>query len=264
MALPVIAAAATGAARVVAGAATGAARGATAVSGRAVAGAGRAVGTTARAGGRASRPVSQIKSQFRQARMDAQRFRSVNDDIKRSRAQQPDEEEGEETQQFQAAQEQMQAVAGSQTSRLKQAVAMARLFNSLKAASPEEAKKTQDVAKAAVKQLIPKVALMIANFVAGALELGTGGLAVIVTFFVRFIQLAWYNTEMIYGGFIMKGRHKLVGPLTWAPIPMPFEKKGRSDNALGPMMVVILIDLAFMAALMMPIVLIGTIFAIIF
>lgn len=243
-----------------------------AVSGRAATGAGRAAGTTAKSAGRTARSVSHMRSELQQARLQAQRFRSVSDQFQQIRQLQTDDEDEEEEgtekppspiERLQAAQAQMQMISGSQASNFKKAISMARTFHSLQATSTEEAKPTQDLAKAAAKKMIPKMALFIANAIAGALELGTGGIAFLVTFFLRFITLGWYNTEMIYGGWITKGKHMLIGPLSWDPIPMPFVNKNSGENALGPMVLLIITDLFLLVIMMMPFVILGTLIALI-
>lgn len=114
----------------------------------------------------------------------------------------------------------------------------------------QDVSQTQDLTQQAVKKSIPKMALFVTNGIAGGLELGTGGIAFLLTFFVRLFTLGWYNFEMIFGGLIMKGKHPIVGPLTWDPIPMPFEKKGKGDNSLGLVLLVIMADLFVILGLM--------------
>lgn len=154
-------------------------------------------------------------------------------------------------QQLQEAQQRMQQIQGSQMGNLKKGLAMAKAFNALKASTAEEAKPSQDIAKAAVKKAIPKAAMLIANGIGSALELGTGGVALIVTFFIRFITLGWYNIEMIYGGWIMKGKHLIVGPLTWDPIPMPFPKNKSGENSTMLTALVIMADFFVIIMVMM-------------
>lgn len=229
--------------------AAGAARVA-AVSGRAAASA----GTAARSTAGATRSASQMKSQFQQARIQAGRFESVEDKALRrmSTRQQEETEEAEET-------DEMPMPSGSPTNQLKASMAMARTrFLTTQAASQQEAAPTQQLAQQAAKKMIPKAALWIVNIISGALELGTGGIALLVTFFIRLLTLAWYNIEMIFGGFIMKGKHPIIGPLTWDPIPMPFEKKDANGNSLGLTMLVIIADIVIIIALMLPIVLLGS------
>lgn len=239
--------------------------------------------------------TSQMKSQFQQGRAqtlrnatgpnlqqnpftrpqgrpnEKQKNKNQQNDQEQEDGNEEEEDENEEDengvpalspmQQLQQAQERMKQIAGSQASTFKKGLAMARQFNSLQAATAEEAKPSQDIAKAAVKKMIPKAAMMIANFIASALELGTGGVAFLLTFIVRFITLGWYNTEMIYGGFIMKGKHLLIGPLTWDPIPIPFIKKTSGENSLSFMAIVIMMDLIVIITALMPFVFLGTLIA---
>lgn len=141
-------------------------------------------------------------------------------------------------------------------SQFKAATSMLKQFHAMQAASPEEAKKTQEATKKLAKQMVPKAALLIVNSIASALELGTAGMAFLVTFFIRFITLGWYNTETIYGGFITKGKHFFIGPLTWDPIPMPLPKT-EGTNALGPMILLIITDLVMIALILLPFVIIA-------
>jgi hypothetical protein len=232
---------------------------AAAVSGRAAAGASRATGATAKSSGRATRSASQMKSQFQQARMLGEKDQNDRDD-----------QEGENglpinsrLRQLQEAQEQMQMTAGSQMTQFKKATSMMRTLNAMRAASQEQTSKTQDAAKQVAKKMIPKMALFMANAVSTTLEVGTGGVAFLFTFFIRFVTLGWYNAEMIYGGWIMKGKHKLIGPLTWDPLPLPFPKNKTGNNALTLTIIVIILDAFVIMLMMLPILIMGTIVALV-
>lgn len=228
MALPVLAAGATRVA---------------AVTGRAAVGAGRATGSAGRTGARTMRSASQMKSRFQQSRALDQNLlqRTPSQTQRTNRAEEP----------LTAAQP-----GASRAAQFKSATAMLKQFNGMQADTPGKTSSTQEAAKKAAKKMIPKAALFITNSIASAFELGTGGIAFLLTFFIRFLTLGWYNVEMIYGGFIMKGRHMLIGPLTWDPIPMPFPKK-EGTNAIGPMILVLITDLFIVLLLMLPIAIIG-------
>lgn len=268
MALPVIAA--------------GAAR-AAAVVGRAAVGAGKAAGSATKAGAQATgratvratqsatrvgqrtgttgarRSFSQMRSQLQQARTRTQQLdRFRNKPPRSEEASEEDESENMDApmQNLQATLQAFTSPDASRAAKFKMATSMLKQFHAMQAATPEEAKPTQDAAKKAVKKLIPKIALFIANSLASALELGTAGIAIILTFFIRFITLGWYNVEMIYGGWITKGKHKFIGPLTWDPIPMPF-KKNDGGNALGPMLLVILADIFMIIVMFLPFIFLG-------
>lgn len=143
--------------------------------------------------------------------------------------------------------------SASVQNQFKSKTQMLRQIHAMQAQTQEEARPTQNTAQEAVGNLIPKVALMIANGIATALELGTAGLAIVLTFFIRFITLGWYNTQMIYGGWIAKGKNKIIGPLTWYPIPLPFPKNN-TGNSMSKTIIVIISDIIFLIMLMMPIV----------
>lgn len=230
--------------------AAGAARGA-AVAGRAAVGAGRATSSAVRTGARTARSASQIKSRMQQSRaLNQNLLQRMPIPARLNEADEPDLDNLRQT--GLAA---LQA-GTSRAAQFKAATSALKQFHALQAATPEEARSTQNAAKKAAKKMIPKAANFIANSIASALELGTGGIALLLTFFIRFLTLGWYNVEMIYGGFIMKGRHKLIGPLTWDPIPMPFPKQ-EGTNAIGPMILVLITDLFIVLLLMLPIAIIG-------
>ncbi|MBM5789922.1 hypothetical protein FJZ23_02450 [Candidatus Parcubacteria bacterium] len=142
------------------------------------------------------------------------------------------------------------APGASAASRFNAASSIARRFHALQADSPGQASASQEAARAAAKKAIPKAALFIINFIAGALEIGTAGIALLVTFLIRFLTLGWYNAEMIYGGWIMKGKHMIIGPLTWDPIPVPGPKPPKGENATIPMMAVLMTDLLVVMAVL--------------
>lgn len=83
-------------------------------------------------------------------------------------------------------------------------------------------KKAQDVAK----QNIPRGAAFVANGLAAALDLGTAGVAFLIDIFVYAFTLGFFNVQMIYGGWIAKGKSPIIPPLKWDPIPMPVDKSG--------------------------------------
>lgn len=237
MALPVLAAGATRVA---------------AVTGRAAVGAGRAAGSAGRTGARTMRSASQMKSRFQQSRaLDNNFLQSMPSKAQQASEDKMQDEENKTKEPLTA----MRSDA-SRAAQFKSVTAMLKQFNAMKAATPEKASATQDAAQKAAKKMIPKAALFITNSIASAFELGTGGIALLLTFFIRFLTLGWYNVEMIYGGFIMKGRHRIIGPLSWDPIPMPFPKK-EGANAIGPMILVLITDLFIVLLLMLPIAIIG-------
>lgn len=82
--------------------------------------------------------------------------------------------------------------------------------------------------------------LYIVSLLAAAFDLGSSGVSFIIDIFVYTFTLGWLNLEMIYGGWIMKGKSRYVSPLSWDPIPMPIDK-----NAVLLSIVVIAADLAF-------------------
>ncbi len=207
--------------------------------------AGRAAVSSGRAAGSASaRSSSQMKSRFQQGRTQARQMENVNKLNKRERTEQEDET-GPQPNMFGGA---------SRSSQFKSATAMLKQFNAMQAQTPADAKPAQDLAKAAAKKMIPKAAIFIANQIAVTLELGTAGIAFLLTVFIRLITLGWYNTEMIYGGWIMKGKHKLIGPLNWDPIPIPFAKKNSSENAISKTLLVLIADFMIVIVMMLPLV----------
>ncbi|MBI5369691.1 hypothetical protein HZA85_00660 [Candidatus Uhrbacteria bacterium] len=262
--------------------------------GRAGSRAGRAVSQTTQ---KAARKTGDMRSELQRARLQGQQFQlrsnnsaqlqqrafrngqdktNTKDPRQKNDKQRKEEEHEKEEEQENDEQEeeeedpidQMKRLTGqlalsqqaSAATKFKAATSALRQFHAMQAATPEEAKPSQDIAKAAAKKVIPKAALFIANSIAGALELGTGGVAFLVTFVIRFITLGWYNIEMVYGGWVTKGKHKIIGPLTWDPIPMPFPKND-GTNAIGPMIVLLATDLIMILVSMLPFILIAIVIA---
>lgn len=98
---------------------------------------------------------------------------------------------------------------------------------------------SQIIFRRLIKKMIPKLAKIIANNVVSALELGTGGIALLITIFVRLITLGHSNVEMIYGTWIKKGQGKIIGAVSWFPIPLFFIDK----NAYGVQGIIIMMDI---------------------
>jgi len=65
------------------------------------------------------------------------------------------------------------------------------------------------------KQMISRGATYVANSVSSALDLGTGGVSLIVTFFIDLFTLGYLNAQMFLGKKI-----PMIGELKWAPIPL--------------------------------------------
>ncbi|MCX6715221.1 MAG: hypothetical protein NTX72_05425 [Candidatus Uhrbacteria bacterium] len=98
---------------------------------------------------------------------------------------------------------------------------------------------SQIIFRRLIKKFIPKMAKIIANSVVSALDLGTGGISLLITIFVRLITLGHSNVEMVYGTWIKKGQSRVIGGVSWFPIPLFFIDK----NAYGVQGLIILQDL---------------------
>lgn len=144
-----------------------------------------------------------------------------------ARAQENDDENQEEEEQEEQRQVSFQSFM--QLLRIKGALADAAEIsqkNDGGAAQAAAANASQDAAKQAAKKMIPKAANAGANFLSTALDLGTGGAALLVTIFIHLLSLGWLNVEMVYGTWIKKGKDPVIGRLSWDPIPMPIDKNG--------------------------------------
>lgn len=96
-------------------------------------------------------------------------------------------------------------------------------------------KKTQAAVKRGFVWIINQLALAVAG--------ASAGVALVITAFIHILTLGWLNTEMIYGSYFMKGKSKIVGPLSYEPIPVPFDKKATILIAF-----VVAADIAFVVA----------------
>jgi hypothetical protein len=101
----------------------------------------------------------------------------------------------------------------------------------------EEVKKT---AKAAMKRGF----MYVLGIFGISLDGATAGVSFIINSFYYMFSLAWLNLEMIYGTHFAKKKSKFIGPLSWAPIPMPVDK-----DALILQGFVVAADLAFVVAI---------------
>lgn len=130
----------------------------------------------------------------------------------------------------------------------------------------QKGKQTQDAMQEAAKQASRKKMMkgmrFGANAISTGLETATLGLGSLFTFPIRLITLGWYNIEMIFGGWISKGKNKSVDPLTWdGPIPLPLPKPPDGQNSIGKTILVLMTDFLFILALMMPFIFIGVVIA---
>jgi len=98
---------------------------------------------------------------------------------------------------------------------------------------------SQIIFRRLIKKMIPKLAKIVANALVSALDLGTGGVSLLVTIFVRVFTLGHSNVEMVYGTWIKKGQDKVIGGVSWFPIPLFFIDK----NAYGVQGLIIMQDL---------------------
>lgn len=110
--------------------------------------------------------------------------------------------------------------------------------------TPEQ-QQTRDEAHKAIRRAVPQAINMIANALASALDVGTGGIALVVTIFIHGLTLGWWNLQMIYGKWLHKGKHKIIPPLEWYPIPIPFDKKALMFQALVIFLDLVLITFLF-------------------
>ena len=100
---------------------------------------------------------------------------------------------------------------------------------------------TQDLVKRNAKASFKRGMIWLANTIAVSLDLGTMGIALIVDFAVYSFTFGYLNTEMVYGRWIAKGKHPLIGPISWAPIPMPIDKDAKILQGALIMLNIILI-----------------------
>src|SRR3989338_467323 len=98
---------------------------------------------------------------------------------------------------------------------------------------------SQIIFRRLIKKMIPKLAKIVANALVSALDLGTGGVSLLVTIFVRVFTLGHSNVEMVYGTWIKKGQDKVIGGVSLFPIPLFFIDK----NAYGVQGLIIMQDL---------------------
>ncbi|MEK7620313.1 MAG: hypothetical protein AAB413_03705 [Patescibacteria group bacterium] len=144
----------------------------------------------------------------------------------------------ESAQQAQA--EQSQRLAGIQAGVNAQAQ-RAQAQNQKTEQADEQTQQQREEVKKVAKATMRRGVMYVINLLASALDLGTSGIAFIVTFFLHLFTLGWLNLEMIYGKYFAKGKSKFVDPISWDPIPMAIDKEAlilqgfvvAADIALG-------------------------------
>lgn len=67
-------------------------------------------------------------------------------------------------------------------------------------------------------------AIFVVDLLAAALDLSSSGVSFVVDCILYMFTFGWLNLEMIYGKYFAKGKSRFVGPISWAPIPMPVDK----------------------------------------
>jgi hypothetical protein len=90
----------------------------------------------------------------------------------------------------------------------------------------DDAAQMQQLVKKKAKAAVRRGMMYLLNLIGVAIDAGSGGVALLITGFIHLFTLGWLNTEMIYGSYFMKGKSKIVAPLSYEPIPMPIDKKG--------------------------------------
>lgn len=116
---------------------------------------------------------------------------------------------------------------GIQRSRAAMAARSAALrVQEEQAGEAEQAGADQQALKKKLKAATRRGVLWILNLLGVAVDFASAGAGLLVTWIIRVFSLGWLNTEMIYGSYFMKGKSKLISPLSWEPIPMPVDKKG--------------------------------------
>ena len=129
-----------------------------------------------------------------------------------------------------------QSTGQDRVEQLKQSVQRTRALEATKnaalqrqeeqAGAQEEQGDAAQTLRKKAKAAARKGVLYLLNLIGGAIETVSGGVALLITGFIHFFTLGWLNTEMIYGSYFMKGKSKIIAPLSWEPIPMPIDKKG--------------------------------------
>lgn len=105
----------------------------------------------------------------------------------------------------------------------------------------EKTRQQREALKQTAKATMRRGAIFVTNSIAAAFDLGSSGISFIINIVIYMFTLGWLNLEMIYGRYFMKGKSKYVGPISWAPIPMPVDKNAiilsgfvvAADIALG-------------------------------
>ncbi len=92
---------------------------------------------------------------------------------------------------------------------------------------------TRKAVKKAAKAAMQRGAIYITNSIASAIDLGTGGVSLIINIVVHFFTLGWLNVEMIYGGFIMKDKSRFISDVSFDPIPVPLPKSMKRLVLIG-------------------------------
>ena len=155
--------------------------------------------------------TSQIKSQFQQNNMNVRRPNKLPQAANSDEEQEPDAQ-------------------GSPRSQFMQMSAMMRqgqAANDNKEKTAAATAQTQDVAKDFVKSGKLRGIMFLINGICAPFEAGSGGLGLIFTFIPRIFALGYSNLEMIYGTWIMKGKHKFIPATSWKPISVPIDPKAR-------------------------------------
>ncbi|MBI4592323.1 hypothetical protein HY733_02660 [Candidatus Uhrbacteria bacterium] len=85
--------------------------------------------------------------------------------------------------------------------------------------------KLREEVKKKAKAAFRRGVIFVLDLLAAAFDLGSTGISFLVDVFIYFFTFGWLNLEMIYGKHFAKGKSRLVGPISWDPIPMPVDKE---------------------------------------
>lgn len=169
--------------------------------------------------------------------------------------QEENNQENDPVAKLKVAAEQFRAIQGSKMSRLKQGMGLMRQMNAMQAASKKEAEKTQ-LSKRDEDLIIVNLMEFTFTQMLSSTKLAFPGVGSLLTLVPDFILLLWKNVKMIYGRWMMKGKHKIIPPIKYT---FPDFLNKIETGAILPQIFLIMQNCLFILTLMLPFIFIAAV-----
>ena len=113
---------------------------------------------------------------------------------------------------------------GLQTGSLREGLSASAKLIADQAAARVRAK-TQAATQRLAKKAATQGTIWVVNLIVSALNIGSGGVALLVDGFVYILTFGWLNLQLFYGTYIAQGKSLFIPPLSTEPFPVGMDRK---------------------------------------